>query len=275
MRMTAPLVTPVLVVLPWSWFLVSDRLGVLTDVLAVVLPLLGALTVALAWLVARRWRRRRAYLVGSSAALAVAVGVLSPWLPADAGAVAPGGAVTVAGGNVADVGDSASDLTDLGADLLVVVEMTNELVEPLSAVYPHSYFEDGDPDFGVYSRLPFRVLEGPSPDLPGLRLAVEGPGGAFVLYALHVPRPWFTDAGPAYQVSAPEHARLVELVALRVAAEEAPVVVVGDLNTSDRSRQYRQLTGRAGLVDAMRGSWTVRPRWGSSLRCCSGSTTSW
>jgi endonuclease/exonuclease/phosphatase family metal-dependent hydrolase len=91
--------------------------------------------------------------------------------------------------------------------------------------------------------------------------------GPFVLYALHVPRPWYTVRG-GYQVSPPEHSRLLEVLARRVAAQRLPAVVVGDLNTSDRTRDYRALLAEGGLVDAMRDGWggpTSVTRWAPLL----------
>ena len=40
---------------------------------------------------------------------------------------------------------------------------------------------------GVYSRLPLRPAEPVDPEVPGVRVQVDGPAGEFVLYALHVP----------------------------------------------------------------------------------------
>jgi endonuclease/exonuclease/phosphatase (EEP) superfamily protein YafD len=182
------------------------------------------------------------------------VAVLGPWIPADRGAVTETGAVRIVGANVADVGDAAAELVGLAADVVVVVEMTNHLVEPLAAIYPYRYFDDRNPDFGVYSRLPFRVTAERGPDLPGVRVEVSGPDKPFALYALHVPRPW-ASGGPRYQVSVAEHSRLVHLLAGRIAAESLPVVVVGDLNTVDRTPDYLVLLERGRLDDAMRDGW--------------------
>jgi endonuclease/exonuclease/phosphatase (EEP) superfamily protein YafD len=76
-----------------------------------------------------------------------------------------------------------------------------------------------------------------------------------VLYALHVPRPWWTGRGE-YQATIAEHHRLVATLAARAAHEPGPVVLAGDFNSTDRGRDYRLLTDGAGLVDAMRNGWT-------------------
>lgn len=76
-----------------------------------------------------------------------------------------------------------------------------------------------------------------------------------MLYALHVPRPWYSgEVEASYQATVPEHRRLVEEVAARLRTEALPVVLVGDLNSTDRGRDYRVLLRRGGLVDAMRDS---------------------
>jgi endonuclease/exonuclease/phosphatase (EEP) superfamily protein YafD len=248
------LVPAALALLPWTWFACRDVVGTIVTVLAILLPVVvGVAVVPAAVLGVRRWRPALAPAL-SAAAMAV-VAVLGPWTPADQGAVADAGAVRIVGANVADDGDAADRLVGLAADVVVVVEMTNHLVEPLSTVYPYRYFDDRGPDFGVYSRLPFRATEERGPDLPGVRVEVSGPDGPFALYALHVARPWFGSDGVSYQVDVAEHSRLLQVVAERVAAEAIPVVVVGDLNTVDRAPDYATLLERGGLVDAMRDGW--------------------
>jgi endonuclease/exonuclease/phosphatase family metal-dependent hydrolase len=88
-----------------------------------------------------------------------------------------------------------------------------------------------------------------------MRLRVDGPAGRFVLYALHVPRPWFTTHG-GYQASLREHHQIIAAVAAQASKERDPVIVVGDLNTSDRTYGYQQLLQTGGLVDAVRDRWT-------------------
>jgi hypothetical protein len=239
-----------LAALPWAWFLVRDALSLVADTVAILLPLLAVLAAVLAVALGRR----RGVLPAVSVLLAGAVAVVAPWTPADAGAVAPAGAVTVASANVTAMPSTVPALRDVGADVLVVVEDNPAIDEALSATYPNHTFTSGPPGVGVYSRFPVRLLDPVGPDLPGLRVAVDAPT-PFVLYALHVPRPWWTGSG-AYQATADEHHRLVEAVAAAVEREPGPVVLAGDLNSTDRGRDYRLLTGPAGLTDAMRDSWT-------------------
>ena len=135
----------------------------------------------------------------------------------------------------------------------------------LSAAYPYREVLRTGRAVGVYSRLPLRVLDRSGADLPGMRLEVDGPAGPFLLYGLHVPRPWYTSEGSGYQATLAEHRRILTVLAARIAAERQPVAVVGDLNMPDRGRDYRQLLQTPHLVDAMRdrgtrfssvGKWT-------------------
>ncbi len=240
-----------LALVPWLWFAARDALGWLSDVGWTLLPALAAV-VLLAALVRRRSLPLRALAV--SMVVLATVAVVLPWTPADAGRVAPGSAVRVVGANVGPAG-AAATLVGLAPDVLVVSEMDDGLAAPLSAAYPYRFWDGNRPGVAVYSRLPFRVTEVTGPDLAGVRAEVDGPAGPFVLYALHVPRPWYTAQG-GFQVTAPEHSRLVDVLARRVAAERLPVVVVGDLNTPDRTGDYNRLLAGGGLVDAMRNDWT-------------------
>ena len=80
-----------------------------------------------------------------------------------------------------------------------------------------------------------------------------------MLYALHVPRPWYTPAA-GYQATLAEHHRIVQALAARIAAERLPVVVVGDLNMPDRGRDYRHAAATATWSTPCA---TARPRYSS------------
>jgi len=237
-----------LAALPWAWFPLRDYIGLVGDVVAIVLPLLVVLAVAVALLVGRG----RGQLPVVSVLLVGIVAVVGPWTPDDAGAVAPGAAVTVASANITAKATTVPALDDVAADVLVVVENEPDIDAVLAAGYRYHLFTPGPPAVGVYARFPLQLLDPPGPDLPGMRVAVDAPI-PFVLYALHVPRPWWTDQGN-YQATAAEHHRLVAAVAARVGGEAGPVVVAGDLNSTDRGRDYRSLVD--GTTDAMRDGWT-------------------
>ena len=246
-------------VAPWCWFLLRDRLGAVALGVAILMPVLVPLAAAALVVLVRP--RRVAAAVAASTLLAGVVAVVLPWTPQDAGAVAAGRAVTVASANVRGRATAAGALVAADADVLVISEMAPGLRAPLAAHYPYRAETAAGPDVAVFSRLP---LEAPrTGDLPGLRVEVAGRGGPFVLYALHVPRPWITGASEGYQATPDEHLRIVEGIRDRAAAERSPVVVTGDLNSSDRAPDYRALV-RGGLVDAMRAEWagpTQVGRW--------------
>ncbi len=239
----------------WTWFIWRDWLGAVGDVVAilfvpVVLGLVCFAAGASIW-----WRP--ALIVAVSAALLGTVAIVGPWTPADSGPVTPDGSITVAGANIGPGDAEAADaLLGLDADVLVVSELEEPLHDALAPRYLYGQLETDDSKVAIYSRFAFRVLDRPSDDLPGLRVEVAGPGGSFVLYALHVPRPWFRRSGGAFQATIGEHRRLISLVASRARAETLPVVVIGDLNAPDRSSDYRVLRDRGGLADAMRDGWT-------------------
>ncbi|MCF7550060.1 endonuclease/exonuclease/phosphatase family protein [Pseudonocardia sp. WMMC193] len=243
------------VVVPWLWFPLRDVLGPVGDVLAILWPVVVVLVVLVVAVLA--WRRRWAYLPGIVSLLVVGVlVVLAPWRPQPTGPVDPTGAVRVAAANITGMaGDPAALLAD-PADVTVVSEDAGPVDARFRAAYRYAVY-GGDRDrggdthgVGVYSRYPLRVLQVAGPDLPGVRVRVEAPV-PFTLYALHVPRPWISDRG--FEVTPMEHHRIVEALAAQAAAEPGPVVLAGDLNTTDRSRDYRVLTGV--LTDAVRDTW--------------------
>lgn len=83
----------------------------------------------------------------------------------------------------------------------MVPEVRAELVEQVGPAYPHRYvMAPGSPRIAVVSRYPLRLV--PGPGLPGVEMIVDGPHGEFALFALHVPRPWFSADG-GYQVGWP------------------------------------------------------------------------
>jgi endonuclease/exonuclease/phosphatase (EEP) superfamily protein YafD len=239
---------------PWSWFLVRDVLGAVSLGIAILLPALVALAVVALLALVRPFRAGVA--VAASVAVTGAVAIVAPWTPRDAGPVAPDRAVTVAAANVQSRTDAAGAVLAVDPDVLVVNEMTPRLRPVLAAHYPYRLDDvrTDDPSLAVYSRLPLGVPQ--VGGLPGMRVEVTAPGGPFVLYALHVPRPWITGP-PGYEATPAEHLRIVERVTDRVATERAPVVVAGDLNSVDRGPDYRVLVTRGGLVDAMRSEWAA------------------
>ncbi|HET6740681.1 MAG TPA: endonuclease/exonuclease/phosphatase family protein [Kribbella sp.] len=251
--------------LPWVWFVLRDRLGVVTDVVAIVLPMLTVVVAAVVGIVAVLGRRRRAALAFAVSTLLVGmVATFGPWIPHGTGTVDPSRAVRFAAANIG-VGEleGADSLLALKADVLVVSEIGQPLTDRLAETYPNHVADWTGPSIGIFSRWPLTVVEKPGPDLPGYVLRVHAPSGEFDVIAAHVPRPWWTsggstynqstDDGQPYQTTVAEHHRLIEQLAARAARDDRPVVVAGDLNTTDRGRDYRILTQH--LKDAMLDEW--------------------
>ena len=264
-RLLCPIVAAALAALPWAWFALRDSSGGVGDVLAILFPVLMAGVVLFGIGIVGGTRQPRWLVPTGSALLVGLLATLGPWLPADAGPVRPGAGVTVVGANVRESREPVPALLQASPDVLVISELSPRVDAALSAVYPNREVLRGGPSVGVYSRLPLRVLDRGGPDLPGMRLEVDGPDGPFLLYGLHVPRPWYTADGSGYQATLAEHHRILTALAARIAAERQPVVVLGDLNMPDRGRDYRQLLQTPHLVDAMRdrgtrfssvGKWT-------------------
>lgn len=254
-----------LAALPWAWFALRDSTGGVGDVLAILFPVLMAGLVLFGVGIVCGTRQPWWLVPTGSALLVGLLATLGPWWPADAGAVRPGAGVTLVGANVRESRGPLPVLLQASPDVLVISELSPRVDAALSAAYPYREVLRGGPNVGVYSRLPLRVLDRGGDDLPGMRLEVAGPAGPFLLYGLHVPRPWYTSAGSGYQATVAEHHQILAALAARIAAERAPVVVVGDLNMPDRGRDYRQLLQAPHLVDAMRdrgtrfssvGKWT-------------------
>ncbi|MDD7937421.1 endonuclease/exonuclease/phosphatase family protein [Actinomycetospora lutea] len=248
---SSPWLWLLLAALPWAWFPLRDELALVGDVLAIVLPVLAVLAALGALVLSRRRGTWWGLPTAVSVLLAAAVAVVGPWTPQDAGTVRPGAGITVASANVTATTATLPALQASGADVLVVVENDRRIDAALAATHRYHLDAGGTPAVGVYSRFPLRLLDPPSPGFPGVRAAVDAPT-PFVLYGLHVPRPWWT-GGFGYQSTPAEHHRLVEALAARVAREPGPVVVAGDLNSTDRARDYRLLD--ADLVDAVRDGW--------------------
>ena len=261
--------------LPWAWFLVRDRLSVVTDVIAIVLPALAVIVAVLVGVLGRRHKPAVGFAV--STLLVGVVATVLPWMPTGVGTVDRTGAVRIAAANIgAGELESADNLLALKADVLVVSEIGRPLTARLSESYPVHVEEWTGPAVGIFSRWPLTVLERPGPDLPGFVLRVQGPAGEFDLIAAHVPRPWWTsggstynqteDSGTSYQTTVAGHHRLIAQISARAARDDHPVVVTGDLNTTDRGRDYRVLTEH--LDDAMLDGWG-RPsqigRWSAFL----------
>lgn len=246
-------------IVPWSWFAVRN-LDPRLEVVAIGLPLIilgAAAALAVVGLVSRR-----AVVVVPLASLCVFawVAIVAPWMPAATG---PPEAAAVA--VTANVGGAWGErvmgpLLAEDPDVLVVVELPSNLETELEAEFEHWHKTRDDisaerliPSVGVYSRFPIEEATTAPDGLPGLRAVIDGPGGRFVVYGMHVPKPAFEPAG-GFATTFRNHLRLVDRLAEAAAAEDLPVVLAGDLNSPDRGQSYRTLSGV--LTDAARTDWT-------------------
>ena len=255
-------------VVPWLWFVVRD-LSVVMEVVAVLLPplvLLGVLALVAA-----------AAITGNPAFAGSAVSVLLmgvvtvalPWLPHPTGH--PPDGVTIAVANVLannrEPQAAARDLLTLDADVLVVPEDSAPIDQVLRASYPFTHRAPHRSAWlGVYARVPVKELPYPK-DLyldPSryARIQVDA-ATPFVLWALHLPRPWLFPKG-GYQLRPGGHARVLSAVIRHMDAETLPVVAAGDMNLTDRGRGYRKIT--AHLDDAMRSIRGARSEIKPSFR---------
>jgi endonuclease/exonuclease/phosphatase (EEP) superfamily protein YafD len=227
------------------------------EVVAIFLPPIVLLGVA--GLVAAMAVARQPWLLAAAASWTIfgIVAVFLPWVPHPTGPVAEGRGVTVVVANaLADnptKAEAAADIAAIDADIVVVPEDSRRVHAALLTKYRYGYqYPFASSWLGVYSRLPVTQRDGDIPVFDPsryLRLEVGGPT-PFVLWALHLPRPWLT-AKDSYQMRPGGHARVLSRFIAAIDAETEPVVVAGDLNLTDRGRGYRKIT--ANLDDAMRG----------------------
>lgn len=148
-------------------------------------------------------------------------------------------------------------LRDADADLVLCVETDDwwhERLERLRDTHPHALQCVLPNTYGMllYSRHP---LEGTSieflveRDVPSMHATVCIPGGLRVsLHCIH-PRP----PAPSEDDESTERDAELILVGRRVADEELPVVVCGDLNDVAWSRTTRLFQKTSGLVDPRKG----------------------
>lgn len=240
---------------PWTWFAVRD-FGWPLDLVANALPLLFGL-VATGLAVVAVVRKRRMLAVGTvSFLLAAGVAVVGPWRPQSLPPPVQGWRIVVA--NVSSrneaVDRAVADALAQQGDLVLLLEAG---VDPEP---PRGYSAVTLPDYSnqvVFSRFPARLLDRPENWPRGLRahrIGVDAPSGPLVVYLAHLVRPKLGPRG-VLRVRGRMRAQRRERDALLASArgETAPVVLVGDFNSSDRGRGYRQVTGR--FRDAMRSRW--------------------
>ena len=246
-------------VLPWTWYLVRD-LSARMDIVALAWPVFGTLAVLGLVAAAALLRSLRVAAVAASWSLCLLAVVVGPWRPLDTGSVASGDAVRIVAANQYGTHTYAPSLlrtlTAQHPDVLVVSELSPASGSLLGSTYRNGVVPDEvrNNDVGVFSDLPLHAtpLPGALANQRGWRVVVDGPTGRFVLYALHLQKPG-NDTNRV-EVGFRTHRRIVDAIIEDIRHEKLPVVVAGDLNLSDRTTGYRDLTGV--LDDAMRAGWT-------------------
>lgn len=241
---------------PWAWFAVRD-LGWVLDVVADGLPVLFGLAAAgMAGFATARRRPLMAVAV-TSCLVAGSVAVVGPWRPQSIPPPVRGWRIVMANvsSDNATVDRAVADAVAQRGDLVLLLEAGQDVPPP-----PPGYSAVGLPGYSnqlVLSRFPARLLDRPD-DWPrrlrAHRLEVDAPSGRLVVYLAHLVRPQF---GPRALLRLPRqmttHRREREALLASARRETAPVVLVGDFNSSDRGQGYRRVTGR--FRDAMRSRW--------------------
>lgn len=157
----------------------------------------------------------------------------------------------------ADAATLVRTVTDQRADLLTLIELTPEAVQRLTSaglddVLPYSFLRprEGGGGAGVFSRFPLRdgaLL--PGFELNNVTAHADIPGlGPIAVYALH--------PLPPYPEPADRWASELRKLRGAFAAQELPLIVGADFNSTYDHRQYREMLANSSpgrpqpLVDA-------------------------
>ena len=263
--------------LPWTWFVVRG-LHQLFELVAILLPVL-VVSATMAALLMAAWRRDRLFLgLMASLVLFYVVAIVLPGRPIES--AVPVETTRFAAINVAQQWFSDNDVDyfvyDRAPEVFVGVELRETHDEVLRERYTHALTDlagfppnpepaDGTPDLqstyrrndfpsiGIYSnheivRLPDPIADRVEGGLPGFRAQVSTDQGDVIVYALHVPRPG--RGSGIFEVELFSQDDILTAISDAIAAEELPVVVLGDLNIVDRGPGFAEFTEE--LTDAMR-----------------------
>ena len=251
---------------PWTWFAVRN-LGFVSELVATGLPVLYALA-AVGLGVVGVVRKRPELAAGvASCILAGGLAVVGPWRAQPVPPPVRG--LRIVSANIRSGNPSreraVADALGQRGDLVFLIEAGGAKFTP-----PPEYPTVIRPEYSaqvILARFPTRLLDRPAgwpPRLRAHRLEVDGPGGRVVVYLVHQVRPHL---GPGriltIRSQLADQRREREALLRSAKTETSPVVLVGDFNTSDRSRGYRRIAGR--FRDAMRsrraGPTYVAPPW--------------
>lgn len=147
------------------------------------------------------------------------------------------------------------------ADVVAVQELVGQTAEALQTKladsYPYTILDLGKGTNGLLSRYPIVKSEWFQPGeiwRPAIHAVLDVHGTPVHVFVVHPMPPGFTWHDhwhlPTGLTDQSRQERQMAGIAERVAALDEPVVVMGDLNTSDRSRAYATLA--AVLIDAHR-----------------------
>ena len=229
--------------LPWTWFLVRD-LGPAMQLVALALPVLVAAAILGLLIAAADERKLVTLLTVASVAVFGWVTVMGPKT------AQPGRPVTntvrvasiILPGDAPKVDEILTALHRARAEVaILVVPSKKDRTTIAGSDSFGSTLVDGR--FVVVSDFPVETLPLPK-SLPRglvLRVQIDRPDGAFVLYAVH--------AADALE-SAMEDPLNLERLQAAALAESLPVVLAGGFGVSDRSTDYRTLD--RNFRDAMR-----------------------
>jgi hypothetical protein len=230
---------------PWAWFLVRD-LGPPVQLVALALPAVVVAALLGLGIAAIDERKMTPIIVAASVAAFGWVTVFGPRgaqpspPPVDPVRIATI-ALPDAGGGV-DASAIAA-IVRTKADLTIIVEPSKKTRSSLLNTDRYR-FALASGRFVVLSSAPVRELSLPD-SLPGdliVRLQVDRPGGAFILYAVRT-----NDSVLGTTLNDP---LLLDRLTKAALAERLPVVLAGDFGLSDRSTGYRALAGT--FRDALR-----------------------
>jgi endonuclease/exonuclease/phosphatase (EEP) superfamily protein YafD len=207
------------------------------------------------------WKPAAALLVP----LIVNVCLVAPFYLPRATAMPTDDTVRVMSANVHSSNHGHDDLLnvihDHRPDLLLILEYTRQWQEALSeltAEYPYTYFVPRAGNFGMalYSRLRLRSVHVSRLGHSGpecLRADIEVSRQSLRLVGVHTFPPVSATASAARDFQFSEIARIVQ-------KQRGPCVVIGDLNCTSWSPQFRRLLRACRLRDSRRG-FGVQATW--------------
>jgi endonuclease/exonuclease/phosphatase (EEP) superfamily protein YafD len=208
--------------------------------------------------------RQPVYVGGLLLAVGLNASLIIPWYVADS---APGGdtQLKVLLANILSSNTEHQRLFDLldaeAPDIVLLQEVSPqwlEALDPLRHIYPYSYAEAREGNFGIalFSRVPLTSVshvDSPPLGYPTIIATMDVKGAALHLAGTH---PMIPLGEKLYSARNEQLASIVQLFADRDGSQ----VLVGDLNTSMWDIHYRSLEEKTGLRNARTGFGIV-PTW--------------